>query len=89
MKSPKVIGIAPVGHFSGKDDQDWVDLCDKARQAIFKRLKLLGINDLESHIKFETSFTPQSWLNRYNLAKGSTHGLSHNIFQLGGFRPDF
>jgi phytoene desaturase len=84
-----LIGIAPVGHMSGKGDQDWVKLRDKARQAILKRLALLGIDDFEDHIKFETSFTPQSWKARYNLAKGSTHGLCHNLFQLGWFRPDF
>jgi phytoene desaturase len=84
-----IVGIAPVGHMSGKGDQDWIELRDKARQAIFKRLELLGIDDFEDHIKFETSFTPQSWKARYNLAKGATHGLCHNILQLGGFRPDF
>jgi len=84
-----LIGLVPVGHISGKNDQDWIDLREKARQSILKKLKLLGIDDLENHIKFETSFTPQSWQARYNLAKGSTHGLSHNLFQLGWFRPDF
>jgi len=84
-----IIGIAPVGHMSGKDDQDWVDLREKARQAIYKRMELLGIQDFEDHIKFETNFTPLSWKARYNLAKGSTHGLCHNLLQLGGFRPDF
>jgi len=48
----------------------------------------LGINDLEEHIKFETTFTPLSWKKRYNLVKGSTHGLCHNLTQLGYFRPD-
>jgi phytoene desaturase len=84
-----IIGIAPVGHMSGKDDQDWIELREKARAAIFKRLELVGIKDFEDHIKFETNFTPLSWKARYNLAKGSTHGLCHNLFQLGGFRPDF
>ena len=84
-----IIGIAPVGHISGKNNQDWVDLREKARRSIYKRLDLLGITDFEDHIKFETNFTPLSWKTRYNLAKGSTHGLSHNLFQLGGFRPDF
>jgi phytoene desaturase len=84
-----LIGIAPVGHISDKGEQDWVELRRLARQAIFQRLELLGITDLEEHIKFETNFSPQSWLTRYNLAKGATHGLCHNLFQLGWFRPDF
>ena len=60
---------------------------DQARQSVFQRLKTLGITDLEEHLKFEVSYTPQSWQKRYNLMKGSTHGLSHNLLQLGYFRP--
>ena len=53
----------------------------------FRRLEILGITDLEEHIKFEVNYTPLSWRKRYNLVKGSTHGLSHNLTQLGYFRP--
>jgi phytoene desaturase len=84
-----LIAIVPVGHMSKNGDQDWAGLRDEARRHVFRRLSLLGITDLESHIKFETTFTPLSWRKRYNLAKGSTHGLCHNITQLGYFRPDF
>ena len=82
-----VIAIVPVGHMSENGEQDWAELRDKARQQVFRRLEILGINDLESHIKFETNFTPLSWRKRYNLRKGSTHGLCHNLTQLGYFRP--
>jgi phytoene desaturase len=83
-----LISIVPVGHMSENGEQDWREIRDKARQHVFRRLKLLGIEDLESHIKFEINFTPPSWLKRYNLVKGSTHGLCHNLSQLGPFRPD-
>lgn len=82
-----VIAIVPVGHMSENGDQDWAKIRDEARQHVFRRLSTLGITDLESHIKFETNFTPLSWRKRYNLMKGSTHGLCHNITQLGYFRP--
>jgi phytoene desaturase len=82
-----LIAIIPVGHMNGRDDQDWKALIKEARQAVFRRLKLLGIDDLEAHIKFETCFTPLSWRKRYNLVRGSTHGLCHNLMQLGYFRP--
>jgi phytoene dehydrogenase-like protein len=52
-----------------------------------RRLKTIGVHDLEDHLKFEVNFTPLSWLKRYNLMKGSTHGLCHNLTQLGYFRP--
>lgn len=84
-----IIAIVPVGHMRGNGDQDWAALRDKAREHIFRKIGLFGIADLESHIKFETTFTPLSWKKRYNLAKGSTHGLCHNLTQLGYFRPDF
>lgn len=82
-----IIAIVPVGHMSENGEQDWAQVRDEARRQVFRRLSILGINDLESHIKFETSFTPLSWRKRYNLMKGSTHGLCHNIMQLGYFRP--
>jgi phytoene desaturase len=82
-----VIAIVPVGHMSENGEQDWAEIRDKARQHIFRRLKSLGITDLEDHLKFEVNFTPLSWRKRYNLVKGSTHGLCHNLTQLGYFRP--
>jgi phytoene desaturase len=84
-----LVAIAPVGHMSGNGDQVWASLRDQARRDIFRRLRSRGIDDLEDHIKFEISFTPLSWRKRYNLVKGSTHGLCHNLTQLGYFRPDF
>jgi phytoene desaturase len=82
-----LIAIVPVGHLSEHGGQDWAATRDRARQEVFRRLVLLGITDLEAHLKFEVSYTPLSWRKRYNLVKGSTHGLCHNLTQLGYFRP--
>lgn len=82
-----LIAIVPVGHMSENGGQDWPEIRDRARQHVFRRLKTLGITDLEEHLKFEVNFTPLSWRKRYNLVKGSTHGLCHNLTQLGYFRP--
>jgi len=79
--------IVPVGHLSENGEQDWDTLTDTARNHVFRRLATLGITDLAAHIKFETSLNPLSWRKRYNLVKGSTHGLSHNLSQLAYFRP--
>lgn len=84
-----LIAIVPVGHMSINGNQDWGAIKSQARQQVFRRLRLLGIDNFERHIKFEMSFTPLSWRKRYNLMRGSTHGLSHNLTQLGFFRPDF
>ncbi|MBF8284580.1 MAG: Phytoene desaturase [Anaerolineales bacterium] len=82
-----LIAIVPVGHLNDGGEQDWRDIRDRARQAVFNRLALLGITDLEAHLKFEVCYTPLSWRKRYNLMKGATHGLCHNLTQLGYFRP--
>jgi phytoene desaturase len=82
-----VIGIVPVGHMSENGEQDWAAIRDEARQHVFRRLRSIGITDLEEHIKFEVNYTPLSWKKRYNLMKGSTHGLCHNLTQLAYFRP--
>ncbi|PWB56865.1 MAG: phytoene desaturase [Anaerolineales bacterium] len=82
-----LIAIVPVGHLDETNDQDWENRTDLARKHVFHRLAGLGITDLEAHIKCETTFTPLSWRKRYNLVKGSTHGLSHNLTQLAYFRP--
>jgi len=79
--------IVPVGHLSENDDQNWSELRDEARRQVFCRLLTLGITDFESHIKFEETYTPLSWRKRYNLMKGSTHGLAHTLTQMAYFRP--
>ncbi len=83
-----LVAVVPVGHLSEDGEQDWATTRDLAREHVFRRLATLGITDLREHLKFETSFNPLSWRKRYNLVKGSTHGLCHNLTQLAYFRPD-
>jgi phytoene dehydrogenase-like protein len=82
-----LIAIVPVGHLDRLGRQDWSGLRDRARGHVFRRLASLGITDLDSHLKFEVSYAPPAWQKRYNLVKGSTHGLCHNLAQLAYFRP--
>lgn len=83
-----LIAILPVGHLSANGEQDWKAIQASARGHVLRRLASLGITDLEAHLKFELAYAPPSWQKRYNLVKGSTHGLSHNLKQLAYFRPD-
>ena len=82
-----LIAHVPVGHLSESNEQDWIDIRDRARKAVLRRLALIGITDLPKHIKFEINYTPLSWRKRYNLMKGATHGLAHTLTQLGYLRP--
>src|ERR1700690_3823785 len=43
--------IVPVGHMSDNGEQDGMALRDRARQSVFRRLAVLGITDLQEHIK--------------------------------------
>lgn len=82
-----LIAVVPVGHMRENDERDWGEVRDAAREHVFRRLQLLGITDLAAHLKFEACFTPHSWRKFYNLMKGSTHGLCHDLLQLAYFRP--
>lgn len=83
-----ITAVIPVGHLTDDErGQDWDELRDRGRQHVFRRLRSVGIADIESHIKFEKSYTPASWAERHNLTKGATHGLSHKLTQLAYFRP--
>jgi phytoene desaturase len=82
-----LIAIIPVGHLSEDGHRDWDERIESARQHVLRRLRTLGITDIESHIKFEETYTPVTWHQRYNLVRGSTHGLSHRLTQMAYFRP--
>ena len=77
----------PVGPMNEENPQDWEAIRAKARGYILKRLAGLGMADLEAHIKVELSFVPPDWKDRYNLTRGSAHGLSHKLTQMAYFRP--
>ena len=77
----------PVGHIDKKSSQDFPAMQRRARTFILNRLAEIGMPDVEAHIKTEVSFIPQDWQNRYNLTRGSAHGLSHKLTQMAYFRP--
>jgi phytoene desaturase len=80
--------IIPSGHMDEKRPQNWTALQQKARQSIIRRLKKLGLTDIEDHIKFEFNYLPGDWRSVFNLSRGATFGsLGHTIFQMGYFRP--
>jgi phytoene desaturase len=84
--------VVPVGHINDAAPQDWpaqdwAALQQRARQFVLQRLAQVGADDLDEHIKFEVSYTPRDWQSRYNLTKGATLGLGHNLRQMGYLRP--
>ncbi|MGD8404062.1 MAG: phytoene desaturase family protein [Anaerolineales bacterium] len=80
--------LVPVGHLDPASEQDWGERIRRARHTVFERLsREMGIDDLESHIKFEIVYQPEVWKERFNLEKGAAFGLSHNFWQVGYLRP--
>lgn len=80
--------IVPVAHLDPKHDQHWKKLKQKAREAVIRRLKEAGLEDIEEHIKFEICYLPKTWESTCNVTRGSVFGsLGHTIFQMGYFRP--
>jgi phytoene desaturase len=80
--------IVGSGHVDKMRKQDWDDLKKKTHTAVVQRLKQLGLDDIEEHIKFEICFTPESWESACNITRGSVFGsLAHNMLQMGYFRP--
>jgi phytoene desaturase len=82
-----LVVAVPVGPMREEKPQDWHGLQTKARAYVLERLARCGLADLESHIRVEASVTPPDWKNRYNLTRGSAHGLSHKLIQMGYLRP--
>ncbi|HEX2975664.1 MAG TPA: phytoene desaturase family protein [Bacteroidales bacterium] len=80
--------IVAAGNIDHTKNQDWEELKKKTRDALVRRLKQAGLEDIEEHIKFEICYTPESWENACNITRGSVFGsVAHNIFQMGYFRP--
>jgi phytoene desaturase len=80
--------VVGAGHLDKRKKQDWDDLKKKTRRAVIQRLKQLGLEDIEDHIKFEVCYTPENWESACNISRGSVFGsLAHNLLQMGYFRP--
>jgi phytoene desaturase len=80
--------IVGAGHVDRMKQQDWDRVTKKTRQYLIHRLKQLGLEDIEDHIKFEICHTPVNWEGVCNISRGSVFGsLAHNLLQMGYFRP--
>jgi phytoene desaturase len=80
--------IVGAGHVDESKDQDWNTIKKQTREAVIARLKQQGLDDFDEHIKFEISYTPETWESATHVRRGSVFGsLSHSIFQMGYFRP--
>jgi phytoene dehydrogenase-like protein len=82
-----VVVAVPAPHLNEQKPQNWEAIAKQTRKYILQRLAEIGAGDIEAHIKFEIQFDPRDWKTRYNLTKGSAHGLGHELLQMGYMRP--
>jgi len=65
---------------------DWSDRDEIVDSIITDFSSRIG-RDIKPEIVSRTVFTPIEWQNQFNLHRGSGLGLSHDMFQIGAFRP--
>ncbi len=65
---------------------DWSDK-DQIVDSIIEDFSGRIGKDIKPEIVSRTVYTPEDWQNQYNLHRGSGLGLSHDMLQIGGFRP--
>ncbi len=79
--------LVPTGHLDERRSQDWSALQQQAREWVFRQLATIGLTDIQERIVMEETLTPPDYRDIWNLAKGATFGLSHNVMQVGYLRP--
>jgi len=66
---------------------DWSVEGPRYRDIAIQRLKVLGLHDLESRIRYERMVSPQDWQDEFSVGFGATFNLSHDLMQMLSFRP--
>ncbi|MXQ11287.1 phytoene desaturase family protein [Microvirga makkahensis] len=66
---------------------DWQKEAPRYRNLVIRRLRLLGLTDIESRIRYERVVTPRGWQDDFSVYEGATFNLAHNLTQMLYFRP--
>lgn len=77
--------LAPVTH--QHENVDWSRERDRFRGLVLRQLGKLGIQDIESRIRYERVVTPADWESTYEIHRGATFNLSHTLGQMLHLRP--
>ena len=88
--------LAPKGHSTlyvlspvcnQQTNLDWKSLAPAYRDKLFQSLKKIGIDDVEKRVRYEKIVTPDDWENNYEVYRGATFNLAHNLGQMLHLRP--
>jgi phytoene desaturase len=67
---------------------DWNNEKDSFRRKVLGAIEArTPMKDISDHIEVEKTITPREWESDYNVYKGATFNLAHNIRQMLYFRP--
>lgn len=77
--------LAPVTH--QHKNVDWSVEKDRFRHRLLKCLSKIGIDNVEERIRLEHIITPDDWENGYEIYRGATFNLAHNLGQMLHLRP--
>ena len=77
--------LAPVPHCN--TGLEWPEQMQSFRKEVLGQLQQIGIDDIESRIRYERIITPKMWLDDYSVYKGATFNLAHNLKQMLHLRP--
>ncbi len=77
--------LVPVSH--QHPNIDWKQQRHEYRAVAMKQLAKLGLEDLESRIRFERVVTPTDWEQSMGIYRGATFNLAHNLGQMLHLRP--
>ena len=77
--------LSPVTHQHG--NVNWEKETAGFRTKVMQQLKHLGLRDLEGRIRYEKVITPAGWQFDYEVFKGATFNLAHNLGQMLHMRP--
>jgi phytoene desaturase len=65
----------------------WETQQAELRERVFAQLPLLGFDGVTDHIRFERTFTAQTWRDDFNIFQGAVFNLAHTWDQIGPLRP--
>jgi phytoene desaturase len=77
--------LVPVTH--QHPNVDWQQERDRYRALVLRRLGLLGIEDVERRIRVEQVWTPADWDENFEIYRGATFNMAHNLGQMLHLRP--
>jgi phytoene desaturase len=77
--------LVPVTH--QHPNVDWARERERYRALVLNRLAEIGIKDLETLGSFEHMIMPGDWDRGYEIHRGATFNLAHNLSQMLHLRP--